>query len=184
MPVLALLATVSAGLLLVGSAAAGRSGGLCSAVPDVQCPGEQPAGAPTAGSAAECCKICQKSPNCTAWTWNGPSVNHYCYAKPSCNSTVRTVHKGSQMSGSQSAIPLPAPPWAGPSSRLTFESSHAGLANGFAWSKMEALQYVQTNRTPGFMPSYWCDLPAAFPRGFHHSRRSFASVSAQFSDVV
>lgn len=178
MPALALLATLSAGLL-VGSAAEGRSGGLCSTVPDVQCPGDQPAGVPTAGSAAECCAICQKAPNCTAWTWNGPNGNHYCYAKPSCNSTVRTVHKGSQTSGSQSEIPLPpspAPPWAGPSSRLTFESSHAGLANGFAWSKMEALQYVQTNRTPGFMPSYWYDFSATF-----HSRRHLRQPSAQFS---
>lgn len=63
----------------------------------------------------------------------------------------------------------PVPPY--PISPLNFTCSDPQLEATFQWMKAEALQWVQTNSSPGFMPSFWAGYPdraAFYLRDFAH----------------
>ena len=65
---------------LVGSTL--KSDDICSATAHVGCGGGHDLvglrSAPKVHTAAACCAICKRTPNCTAWTWNGPGGNLMC----------------------------------------------------------------------------------------------------------
>lgn len=91
---------------------------LCTGVPNVNCGGGQDIRSMSVRSAEACCSFCQRTPQCTAWTWNDGSAsnsqqdNYDCYAKTSCSAPYSTT---GVVSGSTSAIkPAPAPQPPGP----------------------------------------------------------------------
>jgi hypothetical protein len=56
-------------------------------------------------------------------------------------------------------------------SPLTFESSNTNLVNGFNYAKPTALGYVQTGKSPNYIPCYWAgglDRPAFYARDTAH----------------
>jgi hypothetical protein len=91
---------------------------LCTPTVDVGCIGaDQPGGpkedklvwgggkdVPRVSSGAECCAMCKSNSSCTAWVWNGPNGNHYCYGYEACVAT-QPATGGSQMTGSKNPIP-------------------------------------------------------------------------------
>ena len=60
-----------------------------------------------AQTAAECCQLCQAHSNCTAWNWNGPKGNMYCYGLTGCS---KTKVGGGDTCQCGSDRPLPKPP--------------------------------------------------------------------------
>ena len=60
-----------------------------------------------AKTAAECCALCSNHSNCTAWNWNGPKGNMYCYGLTACS---KTKVGGGDTCQCGSAGPLPKPP--------------------------------------------------------------------------
>ena len=96
-------------LLLTSSIA--RAGDLaphdiCTAVSGVNCGGGHDLvplkNATVVATPEECCAICQKTPQCTAWTWNGPHGNNMCYPKTAC---TKVGHGNGRVSGS--ILPIP-----------------------------------------------------------------------------
>jgi hypothetical protein len=92
------------------SAAAAATGDICSsATAHLGCSGGHDLvplkTAPRMHAASDCCALCKKTPNCTAWTWNGPGGNLMCYPKTACTHTTR----GGCCETSGSAQPMPAP---------------------------------------------------------------------------
>jgi hypothetical protein len=104
-------ATTAAGYTSAAVAAAAESRDVCRATAHVGCSGGRDLvglkTAPKVHSADECCALCKKmAPNCTAWTWNGPSGNLMCYPKTACTRTKRS----GGTSGSEKPMPSPGQP--------------------------------------------------------------------------
>eukprot|EP00041_Stephanoeca_diplocostata_P025297 m.658594 g.658594 ORF g.658594 m.658594 type:complete len:1066 (+) comp22720_c1_seq7:113-3310(+) len=77
---------------------------ICIAVSNINCGGGHDLvplnNATQVANATACCAICNRTPNCTAWTWNGPYGNHDCYPKTAC-----TITTPGGTSGSANPIP-------------------------------------------------------------------------------
>ena len=59
-------------------------------------------------TAAECCALCKNHSNCTAWNWNGPAGNMYCYGLTGCSKTRNGCGTTCQC-GSEKPLPKPPP---------------------------------------------------------------------------
>lgn len=93
-------------LVLAGNLAR-ASHDICTAIAGVNCGGGHDLvplkNATVVSTPGACCAICQKTPQCNAWTWNGPHGNNMCYPKTACT-------KVGQANGHVSGSNVPIPP--------------------------------------------------------------------------
>eukprot|EP00729_Bicosta_minor_P023746 gene23746-17833_t len=105
-----MLAVLLASSLLLAGNLERASHDICTAIAGVNCGGGHDLvplkNATVVSTPGACCAICQKTPQCNAWTWNGPHGNSMCYPKTAC---TKVGHANGHVSGSNVPIP-PGPP--------------------------------------------------------------------------
>ena len=101
-----------ASVSLASPAAAASPPDMCAEHPNTLCYGNDinpnVTDHPKTETAAACCRVCQATRGCVAWTWNGPAGNHFCYAKTLCQPKAKTGN--TTTSGTGAPLPTPAPP--------------------------------------------------------------------------
>eukprot|EP01049_Picozoa_sp_SAG25_P005688 SAG25_NODE_397_length_8510_cov_7.345619_1_plen_336_part_10 len=84
-----------------------RTGTLCSGVRNLACELSAQDWQVFPDGSGERCALCSRHSNCTAWNWNGPKGNKYCYGLTGCS---KTRVGGGDTCQCGSTRPLPRPP--------------------------------------------------------------------------